>query len=98
MGVKVTSSVKIKGLVRGEESHELWGDINVNYSILGHVEVLPGSGEVSLEPLAQVFLFHLLVSLQYFLGGGFEPGFVHVEFSVGGSIFVFAFQSVVLDH
>jgi hypothetical protein len=66
-------------LVRGEESHELWGSVNGNLSGSVNIEMSPGLGPVGLEVSLGGGTSETLMGSENFGGGGLALGFGHGE-------------------
>ena len=59
-------SLEVQGLVRSEESHELWHHFNTDVSGLVNIIMSPGSWEVGFHVFSEFGTLNALVGGEYF--------------------------------
>ena len=102
-------SLEVEGLVRGEESHELWNDLNTDHTGFVDIEVSPGPGEVGGEVLLNITDLSALMGFENLSSGELSSLLVNPEVAIGlaGVLDFFAcfiflanltLEGVVLDH
>ena len=85
-------------LVGSEESHELWHLDDIDLTILGDIEVSPGSWEVGVEVLLLGITGESLMGLEDLGSSGSGDSLVHLEVSIWRTVLVLTLESVGLAH
>ena len=94
----IKCSLKVKSLVRGEESHEHWEGLNTDNTGLVDVVMSPGSWEVGVEVSSTFGSLKSLMGGEDLSGGGSGVLLVHDEDTGWGTILIFTLLGVVHDH
>ena len=85
-------------LVRAEESHELWGSYNSDFTGFVNIEMSPSLGEVGGEVSISGGTGESFMSGEDFGGGGLGLSIGHGEDTIAGSVLVLSFGGVGADH